>query len=106
MQVDVSFVINYCAEYGQQVVLLGSCQELGSWDTAAAVRLTWQQGDNWKAAVQLPAPIDRYVLALNAQIISKKQFALHGRPALVLMLCVNWKEACQSLDYSTRLCLS
>ncbi|WIA30366.1 hypothetical protein OEZ86_000452 [Tetradesmus obliquus] len=60
-KVDVSFVINYCAEYGQQVVLLGSCQELGSWDTAAAVRLTWQQGDNWKAAVQLPAPIDSNV---------------------------------------------
>jgi ribosomal protein L7Ae-like RNA K-turn-binding protein len=58
VQVDISFVINYCAEYGQQVVLVGSCQELGSWDTSAAVRLVWQQGDNWKAAVQLPAPTE------------------------------------------------
>jgi hypothetical protein len=63
VQVDVNFIINYCAEFGQQVVLVGSCQELGNWDAAAAVRLTWQQGDNWKAAVQLPTPRDRWVVA-------------------------------------------
>eukprot|EP00882_Tetradesmus_deserticola_P022889 GHRQ01024878.1.p1 GENE.GHRQ01024878.1~~GHRQ01024878.1.p1 ORF type:complete len:126 (-),score=29.47 GHRQ01024878.1:173-550(-) len=63
VQVEISFVINYCADYGQQVVLVGSSQELGSWDTAAAVRLAWQQGDNWKATVQLPAPERGCVLA-------------------------------------------
>jgi hypothetical protein len=25
------------------------------------VRLAWQQGENWKAAVQLPAPTEGYV---------------------------------------------
>lgn len=40
---------------GQEVVLVGSHQQLGSWSMDAAVPLKWTDGHVWRASIELPA---------------------------------------------------
>lgn len=41
--------------FGQQVLLVGSVKELGGWDLATAVPLSWAEGHCWTASVAMPA---------------------------------------------------
>mmetsp|Transcript_13208 Transcript_13208/g.25247 ORF Transcript_13208/g.25247 Transcript_13208/m.25247 type:complete len:620 (-) Transcript_13208:255-2114(-) len=52
--VPVSFVLPYKAEWGEVVCLVGGAPELGNWNVANALELTWTTGDMWKAATVLP----------------------------------------------------
>ncbi len=45
--------------WGQRIFFVGSVRELGSWNPAAAVPMTWISGSgtrgNWRVTVNLPA---------------------------------------------------
>ncbi len=41
-------------QFGEQLRLVGACNELGGWDSAAAPLLQWQEGNDWVAPVSLP----------------------------------------------------
>lgn len=41
--------------YGENVCISGSSPTLGSWDVKSAVKLQWNDGDVWSAALELPA---------------------------------------------------
>lgn len=51
----VRFNIRVRCEFGQQLVVVGSCAALGAWNVDNAVRLTWQEGHIWETGVELPA---------------------------------------------------
>jgi hypothetical protein len=51
----VAFVVPEChLIFGERLVLVGSCQQLGAWDPKAAPALNWQAGDTWSAQVRMP----------------------------------------------------
>ncbi|KAF8056234.1 CAF1-7 [Scenedesmus sp. PABB004] len=52
---SVRFNIRVKVDFGQVLLVVGSCASLGSWNTDAAVRLNWQEGHVWEASVELPA---------------------------------------------------
>lgn len=46
--IPVTFTVNgYVTQYGEDMYVVGSAPELGSWDPAAAVRLNWIDSDTW-----------------------------------------------------------
>lgn len=51
----VRFNIRLKVEWGQHLLVVGSCASLGAWNVDNAVRLTWQEGNVWEASVELPA---------------------------------------------------
>ncbi|WIA22231.1 hypothetical protein OEZ85_004559 [Tetradesmus obliquus] len=51
----VRFNIRLQVEWGQHLLVVGSCASLGAWNVDNAVRLTWQEGNVWEASVELPA---------------------------------------------------
>jgi hypothetical protein len=51
----VRFCLNFHVDFGQRVCLVGGSPELGAWVLADAVPLEWGDGDQWHAAVDLPA---------------------------------------------------
>ncbi|KAG2454014.1 hypothetical protein HYH02_001056 [Chlamydomonas schloesseri] len=40
--------------HGQQLVLVGSCEELGNWDPKKGVKFTWCEGHSHEAELELP----------------------------------------------------
>ncbi|KAG2432453.1 hypothetical protein HXX76_008798 [Chlamydomonas incerta] len=40
--------------HGQQLVLVGSCEELGNWDAKKGVKFTWCEGHSHEAELELP----------------------------------------------------
>jgi hypothetical protein len=52
--VTVRFVVpEFVSTTGQQLVLVGSVPQLGSWDAQQGARMTWSPGHRWVADVQL-----------------------------------------------------
>ncbi|CAL8471033.1 g10575 [Coccomyxa elongata] len=51
----VHFCLQYHTNYGQQIRLVGSHENLGSWQLRDGPDLRWTEGDNWRATVELPA---------------------------------------------------
>jgi hypothetical protein len=51
----VRFNIRLKVEFGQHLLVVGSCASLGAWNVDNAVRLTWQEGNVWESSVELPA---------------------------------------------------
>ena len=47
---------------GEQLRLVGSCQELGRWESAAAPLLEWQPSDSWVVTLALPPGRHTYKL--------------------------------------------
>lgn len=50
----VAFTLPYHVEFGQEVAVVGEIDTLGKWDAAAAIPLTWTDGDVWTAAIEVP----------------------------------------------------
>jgi hypothetical protein len=38
---------------GQDVLLVGCCPQLGSWDVGSALPMTWTEGHVWRASLEL-----------------------------------------------------
>ncbi|PRW33525.1 hypothetical protein C2E21_7668 [Chlorella sorokiniana] len=61
----VAFQVPACAlAFGEHLRLVGSCAELGNWDTALAPALEWAEGDTWTVAVALPPGHHAFKLVL------------------------------------------
>ncbi len=41
--------------FGQQLAIVGSCEQLGSWEVASALSMGWDEGHVWRASLELPA---------------------------------------------------
>ncbi|GBF93653.1 hypothetical protein Rsub_06756 [Raphidocelis subcapitata] len=54
-KVRVSFRLPYRVDFGQDVAVVGSIDEFGSWQPHRAVALRWTEGDWWTGDVELPA---------------------------------------------------
>lgn len=50
-------MIKWSVQMGQQLAIVGSAPELGSWSAAQAVRMEWQPGHAW--SVDVAFPVDR-----------------------------------------------
>jgi hypothetical protein len=53
--------------FGEQLAVVGGCQEMGGWDAGAAPRLAWQSGDSWAVEVRLPPGLHNFKLAVVRQ---------------------------------------
>lgn len=53
--VKVTFQIPHSVPFGQEVVIAGDAQVLGSWSLSKAKKLAWNEGDLWTVTVDLPA---------------------------------------------------
>ena len=50
--VTVTFTeVGYVTSYGQNIYIVGSVPELGSWNTAQAVKLSWVNSNTWRGPV-------------------------------------------------------
>lgn len=64
--VPVSIVVPACRlAFGEGLRLVGSCSELGDWDAARGAVLTWQEGDNWAAQLDMPAGTHSFKLVIT-----------------------------------------
>ena len=45
----LKFIMNYKTDFGFSVVMIGSSDVLGKWSPDKAYKLTWTEGNNWKA---------------------------------------------------------
>ena len=48
-------VPEYVTDFGQQLKVVGSFPELGSWDARAAPSMSWREGHSWQLDVMLPS---------------------------------------------------
>jgi len=48
------FEINLRVEFGDEVIVVGDAEALGSWALSKAKKLSWHEGDVWSAEVDLP----------------------------------------------------
>lgn len=48
-----SFSISFPTQFGQDLYLVGSCPELGSWDSEKAIPMTWGPDNLWTISVPL-----------------------------------------------------
>ncbi|KAK9843475.1 hypothetical protein WJX81_004522 [Elliptochloris bilobata] len=54
-QVTMRFSTHYKTAFGEGLKVVGSLEELGSWEVAAAPAMHWTDGDWWNVDVTLPA---------------------------------------------------
>ena len=47
----ITFQMNYNTKPGEDLGVIGSMQELGNWDQNRALRLSWNDGNIWKASI-------------------------------------------------------
>lgn len=52
--VNVTFVVNYHTNYGQNIKIAG----IGGWDRSHDIAMTWTEGDNWTATVELAVGVE------------------------------------------------
>jgi len=52
----IQFNINYPTEWGQELLVAGSSAELGQWSPDRFVAMTYHDGDEWKAEIELADP--------------------------------------------------
>lgn len=48
---DIRFAIPFKCHFGQHLAVIGGPRQLGQWEAAAALPMTWQQGDVWAASL-------------------------------------------------------
>ncbi len=51
----VTFQLPHHVPFGQEVLITGDSDALGSWSPVKARKLAWQEGDVWRVTVDLPA---------------------------------------------------
>ncbi|CAK0782270.1 hypothetical protein CVIRNUC_005612 [Coccomyxa viridis] len=51
----VSFCLQFDTQYGQRMRLVGSHHNLGAWQLRDGPDLSWTEGNNWRAVIELPA---------------------------------------------------
>eukprot|EP00434_Breviolum_minutum_P013842 symbB.v1.2.012205.t1/scaffold834.1/size159133/3 len=49
------FKIQYSTNFGEEMYLVGSCDELGAWDLSRKVHMAWNEGNFWTVKVKIPA---------------------------------------------------
>ena len=47
----ITFQMNYNTKPGEDLGVIGSMQELGNWDQNRALRMSWNDGNIWKASI-------------------------------------------------------
>lgn len=53
----LSFRVPYRTEYGQDVAMVGSSEQLGNWDPSRAMGMRWSEGDVWTVDLEVaPGP--------------------------------------------------
>ncbi|CAE7456422.1 GLAA [Symbiodinium natans] len=48
------FSVQYATSFGQELYMVGSCEELGSWTLSHKVHMGWSEGNIWRAKVEIP----------------------------------------------------
>ncbi len=51
----MTFQLPHHVPFGQEVLITGDSDALGSWSPVKARKLAWQEGDVWRVTVDLPA---------------------------------------------------
>ena len=49
----IVFQMNYATKMGEEIGLIGSIKELGLWDKNNMIRMNWNEGNNWKAIIDV-----------------------------------------------------
>ena len=49
----IVFQMNYATKMGEEIGLVGSIKELGLWDKNNMIRMNWNEGNNWKAIIDV-----------------------------------------------------
>ncbi|CAD8086749.1 unnamed protein product [Paramecium sonneborni] len=52
--VKIYFKIHYITQFGQALYLCGDDESLGNWDPCKALRLQWNQNNEWTICIKLP----------------------------------------------------
>ena len=53
--VRVTFKMPHSVPFGQELLIVGDAEVLGSWSLSKAQKLVWNEGDMWTVTVDLPA---------------------------------------------------
>mmetsp|Transcript_9914 Transcript_9914/g.18429 ORF Transcript_9914/g.18429 Transcript_9914/m.18429 type:complete len:161 (+) Transcript_9914:50-532(+) len=48
------FSVQYATSFGQELYMIGSCEELGSWDLARKVHMGWTEENYWRVKLEIP----------------------------------------------------
>jgi 4-alpha-glucanotransferase len=97
----ISFSIHYHTVWGEQLCLLGNTPELGNDIVQQALQMTWQEGDLWYGAIELPS---QSPFTLQYQYLLKKEgttlydgtlrtVAITTDPPQLLQLVDTWIDA-------------
>lgn len=56
----IEFTINYSTSFGESILVVGSSDKLGSWNSERGLKLEWNEGNIWKCSIRLPEKHTEY----------------------------------------------
>ena len=96
--VHVTFWLQYQAEFGQRIGVVGNCVGLGMWSHKAAPEMQWNDGHLWSVAVEVPAG---QVLEYKYVVMQPDGLtALHWQSGNNAVLALMVRSAPPSKDFS------
>ncbi|GAX85747.1 hypothetical protein CEUSTIGMA_g13162.t1 [Chlamydomonas eustigma] len=104
--VTVSWVLKHRCQFGQQVAVVGSLEELGNWSPEKGVFLQWTDGDLWRghAALEPGTTMDyKYVITGEGQGFYWKpgdnlKLELKAPPGANVSVMESWEDAQRNIQ--------
>ena len=59
-RVQCAFTVPYNTRFGENLIMVGSVEEMGMWDPAKGLRMVYQDPGLWTAVVDLAAKVRTY----------------------------------------------
>ena len=57
---DIEFTVKYETEFGQEMVILGSIDQLGNWNDLSKGKMKWSDGHVWRLKIKAYQPVFTY----------------------------------------------
>lgn len=69
--VKVRFEIKHKLDYGHRMAVVGSSEELGTWDPLQGRSLTWNDNDLWQGEAEVPRAVEfKFVILGDGEVVS------------------------------------
>lgn len=105
----VTFWLQYQAEFGQCIRIVGSTDSLGTWTLRGAPEMKWGQGHKWSVTVEVPAGaiVEYKYVVLQSDGVNALHWQQGNNAVLAVMVRVpSWNCLCERGDVLDDTCTS
>lgn len=88
--IPIKIFVKRQVKYGEGIYIVGSVRELGFWEPSRAVKLFWQENDNWAQTVTIsvknfPVTVEYKLLVMNHDVIDPASASWDSGPNKVII---------------------